>query len=67
MLSGVIVAFCLGALLGGIVGVAGNSWWRRYQQRRMAQRLLSAIDQGQLGRHGSDRPPGPMEQESHQD
>jgi len=61
MLSPVLVAFGLGALLGGIIGVAGNSWWRRYQQRRMAQRLLSAIDQGQLGGHGSGRQPGPME------
>ena len=67
MLSAVIVAFCLGALVGGTVGVAGNSWWRRHQQRRMARKLLSAIDQGRLGRHGSDSQPGPMEQESHQD
>src|SRR5260221_14413173 len=52
MLSALIVAFCLGALVGGIVGVAGNSWWRRYQQRRMARSLLSAIDHGRLGRRG---------------
>jgi len=67
MPSAVVVAFCLGALLGAVIGAVGNRWWRRYRQRSMARRLLSAIDQGHLGRRGSDSQPGPSEQESRQD
>ena len=49
MPNAVILAFCVGGMIGGVAGAAASSLLRRQRQRSMARQVLRALDQGRLG------------------